>query len=282
MEPITLKQKGVENVTVPCGKCPSCVKRRASAWSFRLMQQERDSVSAFFITLTYDTEHVFITKKGFMGLNKRDLQLFFKRLRTLHDDLWDVERPTTQPPSIKYYAVGEYGGRSHRPHYHAIIFNSRVELIQEAWALKGKYLGDVHYGEVNGASIGYCLKYMSKPHKFPMHANDDRISEFALMSKGLGKEYITSQMIAWHLADKNNRMYCNTADGKKIAMPRYYKQRIYEENERKLIGEFLRKKQMEDEYKTAAENPLYTHNRNESFKAAYVKQQQEAFKKQKL
>lgn len=277
MTPVPIKDANKDTVHVPCGKCPDCVKRRTSQWSFRLMEQEKKAYSAYFITLTYDTDHVFITKKGYMGLNKRDLQLFFKRLRKAHDSLYDVERPVSIPPSIKYYAVGEYGGRSHRPHYHAIIFNARIELIQPAWGL-----GDIHYGDVNGASIGYCLKYMSKPHKFPMHANDDRISEFALMSKGLGKEYLTANMIAWHHADKYNRMYCNIPGGKKIAMPRYYKQRIYEENERKEIGQYLRKQQMSEEYKNAAENPQYSRNRKESVDMAFRHMKAEAFKKQKL
>lgn len=44
-------------------------------------------------------------------------------------------------------------------------------------------------------------------------------------------------MILWHLADAENRMYCNLTDGKKISMPRYYKQKIYDDDTRKAIGE---------------------------------------------
>lgn len=274
-----LKLEGRDNVSVPCGKCPDCVKRRVSQWSFRLMQQERISDSSLFITLTYDTANIFITKKKYMGLNKRDLQLFFKRLRYDHTQFYNVQRPTEQPLSLKYYAVGEYGGRTVRPHYHVILFNAVTELIQPAWSL-----GDIHYGEVSGASIGYCLKYMSKTSRIPLHANDDRIPQFALMSKGLGKDYLTSEMIAWHLGDKYNRMYCNTLDNKKIAMPRYYKQRVYEENERKLIGEFLRKQKMEAELKDFQVNPDGYHSRNkaEAVTAAFKHMHAQAFKNQTL
>lgn len=168
-------KKDDREYAVPCGKCPECTARRVSGWSFRLMQEEKNSISAHFITLTYDTNHVHITPNGFMGLKKRDLQLFFKRLRKAHakDLAFGGKR-------IKYYACGEYGGRTLRPHYHVILFNAKCELIQGAWQL-----GSVHYGKVSGASVGYTLKYISKPSKIPMHRNDDRLKEFALMSKGL-------------------------------------------------------------------------------------------------
>lgn len=172
------------SIPVPCGKCPPCLKRRASAWSFRLMQEDKICNSSQFITLTYDTDHVPLTEKGYMDLCKRDLQLYFKRLRKLQSNSL---RDGVYSKPIKYYAVGEYGGRTFRPHYHIILFNCSIELIQEAWKLDGKYLGTVHYGTVSGASVGYCLKYMTKPGRIPLHQNDDRQPEFSLMSKGLGE-----------------------------------------------------------------------------------------------
>lgn len=223
MTPFTVKQKLTQqSVAVPCGRCPACFARRASAWSFRLMQEEKRSISSHFITLTYDTKFVPITNRGFMSLDLRDVQLFFKRLR---------KHPSNRDRKIRYFAVGEYGGQTNRPHYHIILFNAAVESIQSAWTQ-----GTVHYGSVSGASIGYCLKYMSKVSRIPAHQNDDRKSESALMSKGLGSNYLTPSMKKWHLAAKNDRMYCNLEGGKKITMPRYYKQIIYNEDERKQIG----------------------------------------------
>ncbi|QCS37346.1 replication initiation protein [Tortoise microvirus 89] len=159
--------------TFPCGKCPECLARRTSGWSFRLMEESKRAESAHFVTLTYATAPV--TKKGFMTLCKKDVQDFFKRLRYYLGK--DVK--------IKYYVVGEYGTRTLRPHYHAIIFGANYYGIEKAWSLDNKRIGLVHYGVVNGASVGYTLKYMSKPSKIPLHKNDDRVKEFSLMSKGL-------------------------------------------------------------------------------------------------
>lgn len=242
---------------VPCGRCAKCTSRRVSAWSFRLMQEDKRSTSSLFITLTYANEHVPISPKGYMSLSETiyqdriakrgknkgllikaqldsHLQSFFKRLRKAQFG--------NAGGNIRYYAAGEYGGKTNRPHYHAIIFNARIELIQDAWQY-----GSVHYGDVNEASVGYTLKYISKPSRIPMHANDDRVPEYAMMSKRLGDNYLTPQMIAWHKADMYNRMYCNLKDGKKITMPRYYKDKVYEEHERIQVGHYSRQQMLERE-----------------------------------
>lgn len=229
MTPFTVINKiSQQSIAVPCGKCPACFARRVSAWSFRLMQEEKVSISSLFITLTYDTAKVPITDRGYMSLDFRDCQLFFKRLR---------KNPRNKDRKIRYYIAGEYGKQTMRPHYHAIIFDADIASIQDAW---GK--GQVHYGTVSGASIGYCLKYMSKQSKIPAHKNDDRKSEGALVSKGIGLCYVTEKMKKWHLADKNNRMYCNLEDGRKISMARYYKQKIYNDDEKKQIAFHARQK----------------------------------------
>lgn len=184
-------------------------------WSFRLMQEERHALSSYFITLTYDTKFVPISKKGYMTLDKRDVQLFMKRLRKDNKN------------QLKYYICGEYGSKTDRPHYHMILFNADITTIQDNWAK-----GQIHYGGVNEASVGYTLKYMMKEKKIPKHQNDDRLREFSLMSKGLGKKYLTKEMLEWHNADHVNRLYCNLKDGKKISMPRYYKDKVFNRQQR--------------------------------------------------
>lgn len=240
-------------ITVPCGKCPHCLKRRASGWAFRLQQQGKIAWSAMFITLTLDTKHVQITKNGFMTLDKKDLQNFFKRLRYAFEDAEDH-------PPLKYYAVGEYGGHYKRPHYHIILFNATPASVHAAWRFpprdgstkEATDAGAIYYGTVSGASIGYTLKYMCKEKTIPMHRNDDRLPEFSLMSKGLGANYITEAMTRYHKGDLENRMNCVLPDGKIIAMPRYYKDKIYTEKERKIIAWHAIKANLEreaEEYK---------------------------------
>lgn len=244
--PYNVKDKMNPNKTipVPCGRCPPCVKRKTSQWSFRLMQQDKVSYSSQFITLTYDTKHVPLSRNGFMQLSKRDVQLFFKSLRKrIHESRSNhINGKGRKPLPVKYYAVGEYGGKTSRPHYHIILFNAPTEFLQPSWPN-----GTIHYGTLSGASVGYTLKYISKPGRIPAHKNDDRQPEFALMSKGLGANYLTRQMIAWHKKDLDKRMYVAMEEGKKASMPRYYKEKIYTEIERKKLNMAMKKIHQEKE-----------------------------------
>lgn len=244
LQPLHLKSGDV----VPCSRCPVCLARKGSEWSFRLRCHDRQVMSAYFLTLTYDTAHVPL-KGGYCSLRKRDVQLFFKRLRRDHERAgrYFLDEP------IKYFAVGEYGGTSWRPHYHCIVFNACLDLFVDAEGCKellffgfdGRRpvfcpqwrMGHITVGKVNAASIGYTLKYMLKRGKVPAHKNDFRQPEFRLMSKRLGANYLSKSMIQWHKDDLDTRMYVPIEDGKKISMPRYFKDKIYTKEERERLKE---------------------------------------------
>lgn len=145
-----------------------------------------------------------------MNLDKKDLQKFFKRLRKYHDQ------------KIKYYAVGEYGTKFHRPHYHVILFNSTAEAVCKSWTL-----GQVHIGQLTPASCGYTLKYISK-EKRTKKPNDDRTPIFSVMSKGIGKSYCEDEKnIRFHHNSLDDRYYIPAGNGVKASMPRYYREKIY-------------------------------------------------------
>jgi len=241
--------------TVPCGKCPNCYKRRISHWSFRLMEEDKVSASSLFITLTYDTDNVPINTEGWMTLELTDLQKYFKRLRK------------NNPLKLRYFAVGEYGSKTERPHYHIILFNADEKTINKSWNK-----GEIHIGKVSEASVGYTLKYMAKLGKIPKHAKDTRKKEFQIMSKGLGKSYI-KKLLSWHHSDIEERMYCNLKDGKKISMPRYYKDKIYNTEQRGKLKAYHTQKIQEE--KTALEqNPDLLNiiqSRNASFEVEFKK-----------
>lgn len=277
--PFTVKTNDQRQVAVPCGKCPACYARRISGWSFRLLQEDKVSSTSYFITLTYSDGNARRTKNGFLTIDKTHVQKFFKRLRRNHP----------AGTSIRYYTCGEYGSTTYRPHYHAIIFNARLECLiskKEAWAVKEGLLdldgktqfqcptwghGHITIGKVQAASVGYCLKYMAKAGKIPQHKNDDRQREFSLMSKGLGKSYLTPAMEKWHHDDLLNRMYCNLQDGKKITMPRYYKQKLYTDEQRESIGDVAGHKVDTQLKKDLADNPNHFYDKMVHDKHQFVK-----------
>lgn len=253
LTPFYKKDDDGEYMPLPCGKCPACRSRRASQWSLRLRHELNGKQTAHFVTLTYDTATVPISPHGFMTLDKRDVQLWLKRLRKLC------------PWQVKYYAVGEYGGEFKRPHYHVILFNATEEAIRSTWNA-----GGVHIGTVTGASVGYCLKYISKETKVGKFDRDDRVPEFSLMSKGLGKSYLTDDVLRWHKNDIERRVYCvvPSSGGQKVSMPRYYKDKIYSEAERERIARAAR--DVGDVVaKEIAENPQLYHEQTERVLAAF-------------
>lgn len=196
-------------VSVPCGKCLACLSNKRADWSFRLEQEFKYSKGACFVTLTYDAKHL----RTNQSLCKRDLQLYFKRLRKSYVS-----------EKIRYYAVGEYGSKHGRPHYHILLFNVLDhEVIRRAWQdSKGFPIGIVHIGSVNAASIAYTLKYMVQPELVPEGLD----KPFSLMSRayGLGGRYLTDSMVDWH---RDNSANYAVRDGVNIRLPRFYRSKIW-------------------------------------------------------
>jgi len=230
--PIYVNSKGV-SIPVPCGKCPPCKMRRVNEWVFRMMWEEQhNSVSSYFVTLTYDTAHVPLTPHGFMTLRKKDFQDFMKRLRK---SISEYRFTGLDHPPVKYYACGEYGTKTNRPHYHAIILNvPNPDLFASAWSLSGVQFGAVDIGTATSDSVAYCMKYIDKEsfrEKKYRHSRDDREREFSLMSKGIGAGYVEDDAVRrYHSADLS-RNFLTKLSGHRIAMPRYYRQKIFTEQQ---------------------------------------------------
>lgn len=283
--PYLVQDSNKRIVPVPCGRCERCTTRKISEWSFRLMNEDRYSTSSHFITFTYDRKHVHITPNGFMGLNPLHLTNYFKRLRITQERHYAATnrllngRAFVQCKPIKYYAVGEYGGKSGRPHFHALIFNADINLISKAWVCTssecgcGQLMGDLHYGQVSGASVGYTLKYMFKTWK-PKHANDDRHPQFSRMSKHLGERYITPSTKSWHRSDLEQNCHLTLRDGRKISMPRYYKDKIYNSEERGHLKGYFEKEAIKEDFKhfladEGVHSPRYPEGVKASFQRIY-------------
>lgn len=248
------KKGSLKAIPLPCGKCPYCKRRRVNSWIFRLMKEEDISESSHFVTLTYANPYLPRTDNNYKTLKKRDFQLFMKRLRKLQlkdyatKNNITIKLASTTLPPIKYYACGEYGSITWRPHYHAIIFNVQdTEYYYQAWKAtnpitnqKGT-IGKIDIGQVTGASIAYTAKYIDKDRRIPMHQNDDRIPEFSLMSKNLGLNWLTPQ-VKKHYQNNLNKLYV-THQSHKMALPKYYRDRILSDEQkkqqRKLINQFV-------------------------------------------
>lgn len=237
---IQVTSKEGERHFVPCGKCLFCLQTKRMDWSFRLLEELRECSSAFFITLTYAVDP--------LSICKRDLQLFFKRLRKFNSK------------KIRYYAVGEYGTKLGRPHYHAIVFN--IDLMRKDELVNLWSHGQVFVGTVSPASVAYVTKYViNRVGEYP-----GRDPPFALMSRkpGIGANYLV-RMRAWHLEDL--RMYA-VDGGQKRRLPRFYKDKLFSKGQKLYAAMNSTRTSVEDYWKELEElshNVDPAHSYDEAF-----------------
>jgi len=155
-----------------------------------------------FVTMTYNDDHM--PANG--SLSKDELQRFFKRLR---------KRLAESGRRMKYFASGEYGDQTVRPHYHAVMFgigDADLSLIEDEWDLGFVYMGSVSYD-----SARYVADYVQKKLVDGMESlYDGRLPEFSLKSNGLGRRYVEDNW--FRLQDD----LCFTLRGVRMSLPRYY------------------------------------------------------------
>lgn len=234
ISPLRLKRKVIETdcfgrevevdrfIDVPCGKCIACLSNRKNNWVFRLKKEFDKSFSASFLTLTYDDLHLPRNELGVNVLCKKHLQDFLKRLRI------NFERQGYNN-KIRYFAVGEYGSQTLRPHYHLILFNYPREAY-EATVLKSWSFGHPYFANVNDSVIAYVSKYVLAGCCIPELIQDFKDYNvplpFMVCSKrpAIGSCYLTDDNIHYHTDNNTLFTYSN---GHRIPLPRYYRDKIF-------------------------------------------------------
>ena len=194
-----------DGLLVPCGKCLACRIAKRTEWAMRMLHELSDYEDAVFVTLTYDEDHI----PSNHSLKKSDLQKWFKRVRK------EIE-----PKKIRYFACGEYGDKTQRPHYHAIIFGLSLR-VDDKMVMQSKWpMGRLHYGTAEPDSIRYVAQYIDKKYTGDFakreYAEKHREPVFRVSSLGLGRSYINKN------SDQIKRMGHCTVRGVLHSLPRYY------------------------------------------------------------
>lgn len=189
---------------VPCGKCYNCKMERRNQWTFRLMCESFTHKYSAFLTLTYSDENLVYTRNGIPTLYIPHLNHFFKDLRNCGY-------------KIQYYAIGEYGGKFGRPHYHIIIFYDVEIFFKNFWQY-----GNLHEASVSNASIHYVSKFHMLPKDSDI-SNDYACPPFARMSKKLGYDYL-GNFLDFNTGEIKKELPCTIYfNGKSYPVPRYYR-----------------------------------------------------------
>lgn len=201
-------------IMIPCGECIGCRMQQRKQWAVRCLHEKRLHQQSAFVTLTYGD--AYLPKDG--SLRLRDLQLFMKRLRSV------------RPTGLRFFACGEYGDTTKRPHYHVLLFNTdfpdmrRARLspsgqpLYKSSELDGLWpVGDNLIGTVDNRSCAYVAGYVMKK----VGSTEDygiREPEFRVMSRrpGLGYKWFLKYMDEAYKADSV------IVEGREVGVPRFY------------------------------------------------------------
>lgn len=195
-----------QQLQLPCGGCLGCRMSKARDWAVRCALELKDHSRACWVTLTYDDKYCP------PALRKDHLSIWLKRLRAREPDT-----------TIRFFACGEYGERTQRPHFHSIIYGLPTTAhgtFEKTWRK-----GHVRTDPLTPAAISYVAGYVTKKQKLPLLDPGIRVDPetgeeyhyqpaFQHMSRrpGIGssaRQYWTSwrKTAIWH--------------GKEVPVPRY-------------------------------------------------------------
>lgn len=223
---------------IPCGKCIGCRLDYSRSWAARCLLEIKEHDSNYFVTLTYDDNHLPLSMgtlpdTGEMvttaTLVKSDFQKFMKRLRKAADE------------KIRFFACGEYGDRTARPHYHAILFGLHLDDLRfykrvgdfnyytSEWLSKIWPFGFVVVGEACFETAAYVARYVTKKLNGAAAEKYEQlgiIPEFCLMSRrpGIAAGYVEEKGLS--LLDDEYIFVGTDKGAKKFRPPKYFKRRF--------------------------------------------------------
>lgn len=178
----------VQGVLWSCGQCMPCRYNKRRMWAHRIELECTQHEHNTFLTLTYGDDK--LPEGG--TLEPAHLRDFIKRLRYFCD-----------PVKLRYFAVGEYGGQTFRPHYHAALFGfvgcerkqsvydrkglrccQRCLDVERIWGYGNVYLGDME----NSAQYicGYVVKKMTRRDDPRLQGKYPEFARMSLKPYGIG------------------------------------------------------------------------------------------------
>ena len=202
----------------PCGKCYNCKIVYKMEWTTRLEHELETSGEGVFVTLTYDDDHL---PEGF-NIQQNHLQLFLKRFRSYVNYHFGTK--------LKYYAIGDYGEKTGRPHYHALMFGvgKSCKIFKYTDFEKGHCTcqqwqhGFVHVSTMTTGRIKYVTGYVTKERNSiaMMERIGAEVTPFRIMSNGIGKEYLLKN------TETLTKDLCIYKRGVAVKLPRYYRKSL--------------------------------------------------------
>lgn len=135
----------------------------------------------------YTCDHRRYGAGNFGLLQKKDVQLFLKRFRIYVERKTNYTQEGRHPLSenFKYFAIGEYGSQTFRPHYHLeLFFNKPIDGSELEMACRSAWsYGNIDVQVVESSASSYCAGYLNAHGAIPCFLCNDNCRPFVLHSK---------------------------------------------------------------------------------------------------
>ena len=227
--PLYLPIPGYDSkLRVRCGKCINCKAHKAQEWCIRLEMESKYWDDMCFVTLTYNDDS--------LPVHVIDGTLFYsdEEIRC-HPELSYIYEPTLRPDHLRnfikrlrkrlafpcrYYAVGEYGTKYGRSHYHILFFGIpgtivTQKLIEECWPY-GFVQVRPFFRETCTYIAGYVQKKLYGKEKYWF-----KLPEFMRCSQHLGERWLMD-----HLSEFDVEHPYINLHGYKYGIPRYFRKKL--------------------------------------------------------
>lgn len=234
------------SLKLPCMKCIGCEERKLLDMSVRCVHERRvRGHHSWMVTLTYEDRHL----PAHGSLAKQDLRNFFKRM---WEEFPKDKEEFPDPPhgQFRYHAIGEYGSKRGRPHYHVLFFDLRLPDVRHAYDRKGRFPvyesmllkelwphGRIQIDEMNPNTAQYVCGYITQKlvkKGYDLETVDQMTGElssvdpeFQVSSKApaIGKEWFDRYALTdVYRGGAGSGILVDSVSGKKVevAPPRYY------------------------------------------------------------
>ena len=179
-------------ILVDCWKCQNCIMNNRTEKAIRFIHEaESREWETYFLTFTYDDEHIYRNEYGIPSLNKKWTR---KQRDKIYSYFYRKYRKSGKRKEYhkqyKYMIKGEYGENgTERPHYHIMLMIGKYasKIIHQFI----KHFKGGRYKVEKAESIKavfYTAGYTAK--KLDWKKGHDNVEpEFLIMSRGLGKEW---------------------------------------------------------------------------------------------
>lgn len=237
-------------VAIGCGRCMECVKKKAREWQVRLLEDVRKNKNGKFVTFTFSNESIKEIIDDMPNIKK--IRVIEENGKKKKIEVWPY-RPMPEgyeldnaiatvamrrfnerwrkkyKKAIRHWMVTELGHNgTENIHMHGIVWTDESkEDIAEQWKYGYTWTGKF----VSEQTVNYIIKYVHKVDK-----DHKEYKSKVLSSAGIGSNYLERvDSKTNEYKEGETRETYRTKNGHDIAMPIYWRNKIYTDEEREKL-----------------------------------------------